>query len=37
VLLSPVLAIPSWLSQTGIGIPEIISRTKVQANDLDSE
>ncbi len=35
VLLSPVLAIPSWLSPTGIGIPEIISRTRVENFDLN--
>ena len=31
VLLSPVLAIPSLLNSTGAGIPEIISRTRVES------
>ncbi len=31
VLLSPVLAIPSLLSPMGAGIPEIISRTRVES------
>ncbi len=35
VLLSPVLAIPSLLSPTGAGIPEIISRTRVEATEAD--
>ncbi|MSR34540.1 MAG: RDD family protein [Phycisphaerales bacterium] len=35
VLLSPVLTIPSLLSPMGAGIPEIISRTKVETTELD--
>ena len=35
VLLSPVLAIPSLLSPTGAGIPEMISRTRVEATEAD--
>jgi uncharacterized RDD family membrane protein YckC len=37
VLLSPVLAIPSLLSPTGAGIPEMISRTRVEATEADSD
>ena len=35
VLLSPVLAIPSLLNPLGAGIPEIISRTRVEATGAD--
>jgi len=35
VLLSPVLAIPSLLSPLGAGIPEMISRTRVEATEAD--
>lgn len=35
VLLSPVLAIPSLLNPLGAGIPEIISRTRVEATEAD--
>jgi len=37
VLLSPVLAIPSLMSPTGAGIPEMISRTRVEATEADSD
>ncbi len=37
VLLSPVLAIPSLLSATGEGIPDVISRTKVEGVTVDDE
>ena len=35
VLLSPVLAIPSLLNPLGAGLPEIISRTRVEATGAD--
>ncbi len=37
VLLSPVLAIPSFINPLGAGIPEIISRTRVEATEADSD
>ena len=37
VLLSPVLAIPSFINTLGAGIPEIISRTRVEATEADSD
>ncbi len=37
VLLSPVLAIPSLLSPMGAGIPEIISRTRVESFEPGSD